>query len=72
MGLGGDETMTEFDSTTLRYYALLRAAEELMSQLEGTGIAIAGEDAGQWAGAEGLSFDAIRTEINKERNAGEG
>lgn len=34
----------------------LDALKDLMEQLEGIGIAIKDEDAGQWHGTEGLSF----------------
>lgn len=33
-----------------------KALKALLTQLEGIGIAIPGQDAGQWAGTEGLSF----------------
>lgn len=35
---------------------LFAALADLLAQLEGIGIYIPGEDAGQWADAEGLSF----------------
>ncbi|MCH7570478.1 MAG: hypothetical protein IH919_07925 [Deltaproteobacteria bacterium] len=47
---------------------LLAALEELMTQLIGIGIAIDGEDSGQWHGTEGLSFDQTRAAIAKARN----
>ena len=33
-----------------------KVLRDLMEQLVGVGIAVEGEDAGQWADAEGLSF----------------
>ena len=35
---------------------LAEALRNLLDQLEGVGIYIPGEDSGQWAGTEGLSF----------------
>jgi hypothetical protein len=37
-------------------HQLKAALTDLLAQLEGIGIYIAGEDAGQWSGTEGLSF----------------
>jgi hypothetical protein len=34
----------------------VQALRDLLDQLEGVGIYIPGEDSGQWAGTEGLSF----------------
>ncbi len=38
---------------------------DLMDQLEGIGIAINGEDSGQWHGTEGLSFHQAYAAIAK-------
>jgi len=43
--------------------AAIAALEDLMDQLEGIGIAVKGEDSGQWHGAEGLSFDQARAAL---------
>ena len=46
----------------------LKALIDLMDQLEAVGIAIEGEDEGQWHGAEGLSFSQARKAINNSLN----
>jgi len=44
---------------------LYEALRELLNQLEGIGIYIPGNDGGQWAGTEGLSFKQTETVIAK-------
>ncbi len=47
---------------------LLAALEDLVGQLEAVGIAIKGEDAGQWADVAGLSFAQSYTALAQARN----
>lgn len=44
---------------------LTEILKSLLDQLEGVGIYIPGEDSGQWAGTEGLSFMQAETALSK-------
>lgn len=50
----------------LRAERLAEALRDLLDQLEGVGIYIPGEDSGQWAGAEGLSFAQAEAALAQE------
>lgn len=45
---------------------LIEAVKDLLNQLEGIGIYIPGEDHGQWAECEGLSFNRIEKAISNQ------
>ena len=49
---------------------LADALDDLLQQLEGVGVYIPGEDAGQWRDAAGLSFSKAEMALKKAKNYG--